>query len=68
VPADGLRPALGCVLLGSALGVFTKAGVDLPVWTIVGVPALAGLAAFALHRNRTKASVRTAAGTEAAPA
>jgi uncharacterized protein len=68
VPAEGLRPALGCVLLGSALGVFTKAGVDLPVWTIVGLPVLAGLAAFALHRNRTRASVRAAAGTEVAPA
>jgi uncharacterized membrane protein YfcA len=52
VPADGLRPALGCVLLGSALGVFSKAGVDVPVWTIVGVPALAGLGAFLLHRSR----------------
>ena len=30
VPADVLRPALGCVLLGSALGVLTKAGVDVP--------------------------------------
>jgi uncharacterized protein len=66
VPADGLRPALGCVLLGSALGVFTKAGVDLPVWTIVGVPALAGLAAFILHRSRSKASLPAA--TEVAPA
>jgi uncharacterized membrane protein YfcA len=52
VPADGLRPALGCVLLGSALGVFSKAGVDVPVWTIVGVPVLAGLGAFLLHRSR----------------
>jgi len=58
VPADGLRPALGCVLLGSALGVFSKAGVDVPVWAIVGVPVLAGLAAFLLHRSRrNKAAV-----------
>ena len=29
-PPPALRPALGCVLLGSALGVLTKAGVDVP--------------------------------------
>jgi uncharacterized membrane protein YfcA len=66
VPADGLRPALGCVLLGSALGVFTKAGVDLPVWTIVGIPAIAGFGSFLLHRNRSR--TRLSASTEAAPA
>src|SRR5690606_19718595 len=65
VPADALRPALGCVLLGSALGVFKKAGVDLPVWTIVAVPALAGLGAYLLHRSR---SATLPASTEAAPA
>ena len=53
VPAAGLRPALGCVLLGSALGVLSKAGVDVPVWVIPGVPAVVGLAAFAIHRSRT---------------
>jgi hypothetical protein len=65
-----LRPALGCVLLGSALGVLTKAGVDLPAWTIVGIPALVGLAAALIHRLwpnevRTSSDVHT---TEAAPA
>ena len=52
VPAHGLRPALGCVLLGSALGVLTKAGVALPAAVIVGVPAAAGLVAYVLHRVR----------------
>ncbi|MDX6716206.1 MAG: uncharacterized protein QOH30_2764 [Baekduia sp.] len=50
IPAVVLRPALGCVLLGSALGVLTKAGVDLPNWTIVGVPAIAGAVAALVHR------------------
>jgi len=50
VPAVVLRPALGCVLLGSALGVLTKAGVDLPTWTIVGVPAIVGAIAALVHR------------------
>jgi uncharacterized membrane protein YfcA len=52
VPAAALRPTLGCVLLGSALGVLSKAGVAVPAWTIVGVPALVGLAAAVLHRVR----------------
>ena len=65
VPAHGLRPALGCVLLGSALGVLTKAGVNLPAAVIVGVPAGAGLAAFVLHRLR---GTPTVAQAEAATA
>jgi uncharacterized protein len=52
IPAAVLRPTLGCVLLGSALGVVSKAGVDIPKWTIVAVPALVGLLAFALTRLR----------------
>jgi uncharacterized membrane protein YfcA len=52
VPANVLRPALGCVLLGSALGVLSKAGADVPVWTIVGVPAIAGMFAWLMHRTR----------------
>jgi uncharacterized membrane protein YfcA len=45
VPAVALRPALGCVLLGSALGVVSKAGANIPTWTAVGVPAIVGLLA-----------------------
>ncbi len=65
VPASGLRPTLGCVLLGSALGVLTKAGVELPAAVIVGAPAGAGALAFALHRVR---SARVPPSPEAAPA
>jgi uncharacterized membrane protein YfcA len=54
VPAAALRPALGCVLLGSALGVVSKAGADIPSWTVVGVPALVGVVAYALHRLRSR--------------
>ncbi|QEC46299.1 sulfite exporter TauE/SafE family protein [Baekduia soli] len=54
IPSVVLRPLLGCVLLGSALGVLTKAGVDLPTWTIVGVPALVGLAFTLVHRGRAR--------------
>jgi uncharacterized membrane protein YfcA len=55
VPAAALRPTLGCVLLGSALGVVNKAGVAVPAWAVVGVPALVGLLAFAVIRLRGRA-------------
>jgi uncharacterized protein len=55
VPARVLRPTLGCVLLGSALGVVSKAGVDIPKWTIVAVPALVGLLAYLVVRLRARA-------------
>ncbi len=47
-----LRPALGCVMLGSALGVTSKAGADLEAWMIVGPPLAAGLLAWAVQRAR----------------
>jgi hypothetical protein len=53
VPAAGLRPALGCVLLAAALGVLSKAGLDVPATAIVGVPAAIGLVAYVVHRLRT---------------
>jgi uncharacterized membrane protein YfcA len=57
VPAAGLRPALGCVLLGAALGVLSKAGVEMPAAVIVGVPLAAGVLAFAVHRLRREEAV-----------
>jgi len=72
VPAAGLRPALGCVLLASALGVSTKAGLDLPAYGIVGPPLLIGAAAYALQRRRTRrleaASPSPRPSSEVAPA
>ena len=50
VPAGFLRPALGCVLLGSALGVLSKAGLDLSAWEILGVPVVVGAVAWLVHR------------------
>jgi uncharacterized membrane protein YfcA len=52
VPAAGLRPALGCVLLGSALGVLSKAGVAVPAAALIGVPLTVGLFAYLLERAR----------------
>jgi uncharacterized membrane protein YfcA len=57
VPAAALRPALGCVMLGSALGVASKAGADLSAWVIIGPPVLIGLAAYGLQRVRVREEV-----------
>jgi hypothetical protein len=54
VPAGALRVVLGCVLLGSAMGVLIKAGVDLPPWSTVAVPAVVGLLVAALQRTRAR--------------
>lgn len=60
-----LRPLLGCVLLGSSLGVFSKAGLDIPTWSIIGVPVLAGAGAYAINRRRGEQAPATKA--EAVP-
>ncbi|MDQ3678590.1 MAG: sulfite exporter TauE/SafE family protein [Actinomycetota bacterium] len=58
ISSTALRPTLGCVLLASALGVLTKAGVDLPAAVILGVPLAAGAIAYVLHRtNRARRTI-----------
>jgi uncharacterized membrane protein YfcA len=52
VPSGVLRPVLGCVLLGSALGVLSKAGVAVPPLALVGVPVAVGLVAWLIQRAR----------------
>jgi uncharacterized membrane protein YfcA len=54
VPASGLRPALGCTMLAAALGVSSKAGLDLPAVAIVGPPLVIGGFAYALARTRRR--------------
>lgn len=65
VPSGVLRPALGCVLLGSALGVMSKAGLDLAAWQIIGPPAIAGAIAYGLHRTRRGRGPREAVAAHA---
>jgi uncharacterized membrane protein YfcA len=60
IPASALRPALGCVMLGSALGVFSKAGADLPAWLIIGPPVIVGVLAYGLQRIRVRGMVPAA--------
>ena len=52
VPVDGLRPALGVVLLAAALGIMTKAGVDIPLAALIGTPIAVGAGVWLLHRSR----------------
>jgi uncharacterized membrane protein YfcA len=52
VPADALRPALGVVLLAAALGILTKAGVDIPLAATIGAPLAVGALAWVLNRRR----------------
>jgi uncharacterized membrane protein YfcA len=54
VPAGVLRPVLGCVLLGSALGVLKKAGVDVPALALIGVPLGVGFIAWLIQRARPR--------------
>jgi uncharacterized membrane protein YfcA len=53
VPATGLRPALGCVLLGSAMAVLVKGGLDVPTGAIIAVPLAAGLVVWSVLRRRS---------------
>ena len=68
VPVDGLRPVLGAVLLGAALGVLNKAGVAVPVGLIVGAPLAVGVAAWLLHQKRRPRPTLPESGPEMAVA
>ena len=61
VPAGGLRLVLGCVLLGSALGVLSKAGLDVPPAALVCVPTAVGISAWMLQRERARRAPPTEA-------
>jgi uncharacterized membrane protein YfcA len=58
VPAAGLRPALGCTMLAAALGVASKAGLDLPAYAIVGPPIVFGVFAYMLDRARRRQGLK----------
>jgi uncharacterized protein len=60
VPAAALRPALGCVMLGSALGVMSKAGAHMSAWAIIGPPVVVAALAYGLQRVRVRGVVTAA--------
>jgi hypothetical protein len=51
VPVVGLRYSLGIILAAAALGVLTKAGVDIHPAVIVGVPAALAVFSWLMHRR-----------------
>lgn len=61
LPADGLRPALGIVLLASSLGLLTKAGVEIPAAVLIGVPVALGALAWTMHQLRRRPATIAAA-------
>jgi uncharacterized protein len=52
VSVDGLRPTLGIVLLAASLGIASKAGIEMPIAVLVGIPLLVAGGVFLLHRRR----------------
>src|SRR3954463_2163417 len=54
VSAGMLRPTLGCVMLGSALGVASKAGADRAAWQIIGPPVAVGILAYGFQMGHTR--------------
>ncbi len=57
VPSGGLRPALGCVLLASALAVLSKADLPIPVAAIIAVPLVVAAFSWWWLRRRPAAAV-----------
>ena len=68
VPVPALRHALGVILIAAALGVLTKAGVDVPPVAIIGIPALIALLAYLIHRRNSTPPYATHAAAERAGA
>ncbi len=68
ISPGALRPALGCVMLGSALGVASKAGADLQAWQILGPPIVVGIIAYTITRARSRRSTLAVPAPEAVPA
>ena len=60
VPPAGLRPALGATMLAAALGVASKAGLDLPAYAILGPPVIVLVAAYFLTRSRNRRAALSA--------
>jgi len=52
LPAQGLRPLLGVVLLAAGLSLIVKAGASIPPAIVVGAPLGVGALAYLVHRTR----------------
>src|SRR4051794_2343703 len=65
VPVAALRTALGIVLTAASLGVLTKAGVDVPIGVVAGVPFALAVLAWVIHRRRSAAHAAAAPALDA---
>jgi uncharacterized membrane protein YfcA len=65
MPTIGLRITLGAVLFASAFGMLQKAGMDVGLGVVLGVPVALGGVAFAIHRLRPPAQAQAQARAEA---
>jgi uncharacterized membrane protein YfcA len=61
VPVVGLRYTIGVVLVAASVALFTKAGVDLPLALVVGIPLALAVLCAVVHRRRTRPQARQAA-------
>ena len=62
IPVATLRTVLAIVLIGSGLGLLTKAGVGVPPWTLAAFPILVALLVARAFRVRRAAGARDRGG------
>jgi uncharacterized protein len=61
VPVVGLRYTIGIVLVAASVALFTKAGADVPVALIVGIPLALAILCVVVHRRRAPQARQAAA-------
>ncbi|HYI37569.1 MAG TPA: sulfite exporter TauE/SafE family protein [Thermoleophilaceae bacterium] len=62
IPVATLRTVLAIVLIGSGLGLLTKAGVGVPAWTLAAFPVVVALLVARAFRARRAAGARDRGG------
>jgi uncharacterized membrane protein YfcA len=58
IPANALRIVLGCVLLASALAIFTKTSLAIPTGVVFGIPLAVGLLSIFLYPKKFPAAAK----------
>ena len=56
MPVSGLRHTLAIVLTAAALGVFSKAGVPMSPFALVGIPLALAVVSVVVHRRQMRAT------------
>jgi uncharacterized membrane protein YfcA len=63
LPTGLLRMGLGVVLIASALVLFNKAGVDIPIAVVVGIPVCIAAGLVGRHISRRSRAIRSASSS-----